>query len=168
VIHATTVVEISGEQQYNSDVQNNPPARSARKPVQKRPTYSIEAVDNALQLLQLLRDGGALRLKDQAGCTVTVLSLAKSVPKALMQTAIAAGADRAIAVEDPAFEDLDPFSTAAAITAAIRKAGSFDLVFTGRVKALSLVERPNAPRQSENATGDKLETDGRLAVLVLN
>ena len=39
---------------------------SARKPVQKRPTYSIEAVDNALQLLQLLRDGGALRLKDAA------------------------------------------------------------------------------------------------------
>ncbi|UKA51651.1 IclR family transcriptional regulator [Arthrobacter sp. FW305-123] len=37
-----------------------------RKPLQKRPTYSIEAVDNALQLLQLLRDGGALRLKDAA------------------------------------------------------------------------------------------------------
>ena len=34
--------------------------------MQKRPTYSIEAVDNALQLLQLLRDGGALRLKEAA------------------------------------------------------------------------------------------------------
>ncbi len=43
-----------------------------------------------------------------------------------------------------------------------------DLVFTGRVKALALVERPDAPRQSQNATGDKLETDGRMAVLVLN
>jgi hypothetical protein len=30
------------------------------------------------------------------------------------------------------------------------------------------VERPKAPQQSENATGDKLETDGRMAVLVLN
>lgn len=47
-------------------MQNNPSAKSVRKPVQKRPTYSIEAVDNALQLLQLLRDGGALRLKDAA------------------------------------------------------------------------------------------------------
>lgn len=47
-------------------MQNNPSTRAARKPVQKRPTYSIEAVDNALQLLQLLRDGGALRLKDAA------------------------------------------------------------------------------------------------------
>jgi len=66
VIHATTVVAAAGEPQYNSDVQNNPSGRAARKPVQKRPTYSIEAVDNALQLLQLLRDGGALRLKDAA------------------------------------------------------------------------------------------------------
>ncbi|MEV5050276.1 MULTISPECIES: IclR family transcriptional regulator [unclassified Arthrobacter] len=47
-------------------MQNKPLARAARKPVQKRPTYSIEAVDNALQLLQLLRDNGALRLKDAA------------------------------------------------------------------------------------------------------
>ncbi|WP_242703488.1 IclR family transcriptional regulator [Arthrobacter sp. D5-1] len=47
-------------------MQNNPTSMSSRKPVQKRPTYSIEAVDNALQLLQLLRDGGALRLKDAA------------------------------------------------------------------------------------------------------
>lgn len=54
------------EPQYNSDVQNNPSAKAARRPAQKRPTYSVEAVDNALQLLQLLRDGGALRLKDAA------------------------------------------------------------------------------------------------------
>jgi DNA-binding IclR family transcriptional regulator len=43
--------------QYNSDMQN---------PIQKKPTYPIEAVDNALRLLQLLRDGGSLRLKDAA------------------------------------------------------------------------------------------------------
>jgi DNA-binding IclR family transcriptional regulator len=63
-----------GEPQYNSDVQKNsnsrpassPAAKSARKPLQKRPTYSIDAVDNALLLLQLLRDGGTLRLKDAA------------------------------------------------------------------------------------------------------
>jgi IclR family acetate operon transcriptional repressor len=47
-------------------VQNKPSRKTASKPAQKRPTYSIEAVDNALLLLQLLRDGGALRLKDAA------------------------------------------------------------------------------------------------------
>ena len=44
--------------QYNSGMQNSP--------LKRKPTYSIEAVDNALQLLQLLRDGGSLRLKDAA------------------------------------------------------------------------------------------------------
>jgi LssY C-terminus len=42
-----------------------------------------------------------------------------------------------------------------------------DLLFTGKVRGLALVERPDVPRQSVNATGDKLETDGRMAVLLL-
>ncbi len=42
-----------------------------------------------------------------------------------------------------------------------------DLVFGGHVRSLSLVARPSAPQHSENATGDKLETDGRMAVLEL-
>ncbi|MCU1545384.1 MAG: putative transcriptional regulator, IclR family [Homoserinimonas sp.] len=38
-----------------------------RKPeIQKKPPYSIASVDNALRLLQLLRDTGTLRLKDAA------------------------------------------------------------------------------------------------------
>jgi electron transfer flavoprotein beta subunit len=77
----------------------------------------------------------ALRLKDQAGCNVTVLSLGKSIPKTLLQTALAAGADRAIAVEDAQFDDLDPFTTAAVLAQAVSRAGGFDLVFTGRQAA---------------------------------
>jgi hypothetical protein len=42
-----------------------------------------------------------------------------------------------------------------------------DLLLTGRVRGLSLVARPAAPRQSSNATGDKLETDGAMAVLAI-
>jgi len=40
-----------------------------------------------------------------------------------------------------------------------------DLLFTGRVKGLSLVDRPAVPRSLFNATGDKIETDGRMAVV---
>jgi len=40
-----------------------------------------------------------------------------------------------------------------------------DLLFTGLVKALSLVDRPDVPVSSLNATGDKIETDGRMAVI---
>ena len=77
----------------------------------------------------------ALKIKDQQECTVTILCMGKSLPKALLQKALAMGADKAIAVEDPAFENLDPFSTAAALVKAIEKIGRVDMVFTGRQAA---------------------------------
>ena len=40
-----------------------------------------------------------------------------------------------------------------------------DLLFTGKVHALALVDRPEAPKSFQNATGDSLETDGKMAVL---
>jgi hypothetical protein len=43
-----------------------------------------------------------------------------------------------------------------------------DLLFTGRVRSVELVDRPNAPLKFQNATGDNLETDGRMAVLLLD
>jgi hypothetical protein len=42
-----------------------------------------------------------------------------------------------------------------------------DLLFTGLVKGMLLVARPEVPRGGMNATGDKLSTDGRIAALVL-
>jgi hypothetical protein len=40
-----------------------------------------------------------------------------------------------------------------------------DLLFTGLVKRLSLVERPDVPVSLFNATGDKITTDGRMVVI---
>ena len=40
-----------------------------------------------------------------------------------------------------------------------------DLLFTGEVHGLALVDRAGIPKDATNATGDKLETDGRMAVL---
>jgi ankyrin repeat protein len=42
-----------------------------------------------------------------------------------------------------------------------------DLLFTGLVKGYALIERPAAPSESENATGDKLITDKKVLVLAL-
>jgi hypothetical protein len=39
------------------------------------------------------------------------------------------------------------------------------LIFTGTVHAYSLVDRNNMPKDASNATGDKLMTDGKIAVL---
>jgi len=41
-----------------------------------------------------------------------------------------------------------------------------DLLFTGQVKSLALVERPAVPHTSQNATGDQIQTDGQMAVLI--
>jgi hypothetical protein len=40
-----------------------------------------------------------------------------------------------------------------------------DILFTKRVHALALVDRPAIPKDASNATGDKLITDGKMAVL---
>ncbi len=42
-----------------------------------------------------------------------------------------------------------------------------DLLFTGRVKSVALVDRPAVPQHGQNATGDSVETDGKMAVLLL-
>ena len=42
-----------------------------------------------------------------------------------------------------------------------------DLLFTGRVASVALVERSDVPKRGQNATGDVVETDGMMAVLVL-
>ncbi|MGQ9634648.1 MAG: LssY C-terminal domain-containing protein [Bryobacteraceae bacterium] len=43
----------------------------------------------------------------------------------------------------------------------------FDLMHAGAVAGVALVARPAAPTSAENATGDRIETDGRMAVLLL-
>ena len=41
-----------------------------------------------------------------------------------------------------------------------------DLLFTGRVRSVALVDRPAVPQHGQNATGDNVETDAKMAVLV--
>jgi hypothetical protein len=43
-----------------------------------------------------------------------------------------------------------------------------DLIFSGHVAAMALVERPAVPQHGQNATGDSLDTDGKIAVLLLH
>lgn len=77
----------------------------------------------------------ALRIKDQTECTVTVLSMGKSIPKALVQKTMALGADDVITIEGPEFEDLDAFTTVNTLVNTINKMPPYDLIFTGRQSA---------------------------------
>jgi electron transfer flavoprotein beta subunit len=74
----------------------------------------------------------ALRIKDSRECRITILSAGKTLPKAVLQKALAAGADEVVAVEDPQFEYLDSFGAAHVLAAAIERIGDYHLIFTGR------------------------------------
>lgn len=73
----------------------------------------------------------ALRIKDQQGAHVTVLSMGPPQADKMMREALAMGADRAILMNDRAFAGSDTLATSSALAAAIEKI-PFDLIITGR------------------------------------
>jgi electron transfer flavoprotein beta subunit len=74
----------------------------------------------------------ALRIKDSKGAFITVLSMGKNIPKTIIRKCLAVGADKLILAEDNAFDDLDSYSPALILAAAIKKIGEYDLVLCGR------------------------------------
>jgi electron transfer flavoprotein beta subunit len=74
----------------------------------------------------------ALKLKEQLGGTVTVVSLGPDSARDSLKRAIAMGADAAVHVNDPSLNDADSTTTAAALAAAIKKLDHVDLVLSGR------------------------------------
>ncbi len=72
----------------------------------------------------------ALRLKEKEGGEVVVCTLGPERAAQALKEALAKGADRAIHLHDPAFQNLDAYATARALAAAIRQAAP-DLVLTG-------------------------------------
>jgi len=103
--------------------------REAMKPIppEGMPPVVSPFDENALE--------AALRIKDQQDCKITVLSMGRSLPKAVLQRVLAVGADEVIALEDREFENLDPFNTAYSLANTIKKEGDYDLIFTGRQAA---------------------------------
>jgi electron transfer flavoprotein beta subunit len=77
----------------------------------------------------------ALRIKEQVGGKVTALSLGANLLRDVVKKPLAMGADELILLEDPAFIDGDSWSTAQALSMAIKKIGQYDLILCGRQAA---------------------------------
>jgi len=77
----------------------------------------------------------ALRIKDAKGGKISVLSLGAGLLRDVVKKPLSMGADELILLEDPAFVDGDSWSTAYALAMAIKKIGTFDIVFCGRQAA---------------------------------
>jgi electron transfer flavoprotein beta subunit len=74
----------------------------------------------------------ALRIKDAVGGKITAISLGASQIRDIVKKPLAMGADELILLEDKAFDDGDSWSTAYALAMAIKKIGSYDIIFCGR------------------------------------
>ena len=74
----------------------------------------------------------ALQQKEKNGSKVTALMIAGQDGAEALRHAIAMGADEAVQITDPAFEDSDSFGKARILAAALRKLGQFDLILCGR------------------------------------
>jgi electron transfer flavoprotein beta subunit len=73
----------------------------------------------------------ALRLKDQYGAHVTVLTMGPLQAEAILREAFAMGTDRAILLSDKKFAGADTLATSNTLAAALRLL-DFDLIITGR------------------------------------
>lgn len=72
-----------------------------------------------------------LRLKEQEGGIVTVLTMGPDSSAFALYEAMSMGADRAVLVSDPALAGSDTLATARALSAAVKRLGPFDLVLFG-------------------------------------
>ncbi|MDA8360651.1 MAG: electron transfer flavoprotein subunit beta/FixA family protein [Gammaproteobacteria bacterium] len=92
----------------------------------------VPAIVNPYDLVALEE---ALRLKDQYGARVTVLTMGPPQAEAALRKALSFGADEAILLTDRAFAGADTLATSYALASAIRKIQEdmpIDLVFAGK------------------------------------
>ncbi len=74
----------------------------------------------------------ALQLKEKHGGKVTVISMGPPQAKDALKECLAMGADSAILISDRAFGGSDTLATSYTLAAAVRKLGTYDIIFCGK------------------------------------
>lgn len=74
----------------------------------------------------------ALRIKDQTGGKVTVLSMGIPSVADLLKETIALGVDDSVLLSDRAFAGADTLATSYALSMGVRKIGNYDLIVCGK------------------------------------
>ena len=95
-------------------------------------TLIREGVDIAINPFDFHGIEEGLRLKEQFGGTVTVLSMGPPQVADALREAISMGADKAVMLSDISFAGADTLATSYALARAVEKIGQFDLVICGR------------------------------------
>ena len=74
----------------------------------------------------------ALRLRDEHGGTVTVVTMGPSQAAEVIREAYSMGADKGVLISDRRFAGSDVLATSMALSQAIKTLGSFDLILCGK------------------------------------
>jgi electron transfer flavoprotein beta subunit len=99
----------------------------------ERMTIIREGVENIINPLDSVALEAALSLREREGGTITALSMGPPQSEEALREALAAGADKAILLTDPAFAGADTLATSHVLASAISKLKPFpDLVLCGR------------------------------------
>jgi electron transfer flavoprotein beta subunit len=108
-----------------------PPAAFKVDPATKRMTLPSDIKPVIGQYDEFALEA-ALRLKSAVGGKITVLSLGNKLVRDVIKKALAVGGDELVLLEDAAFEDSDSWTTAYALSLAVKKLETYDVIFCGR------------------------------------
>jgi electron transfer flavoprotein beta subunit len=95
-------------------------------------TLIREGVPSIINPFDLYAIEEAIRLKERMGGEITVLTMGPPQAESALRTAVSMGADHAVLVSDRAFAGSDTLATSYALSMAIRKIESVDLVICGK------------------------------------
>ncbi len=95
-------------------------------------TLSREGVKSVINPYDRHAMEEGVRLKEEFGGKVTVVSMGPPQARAILEEAISCGADDAILVSDRAFAGADTLATTYTLSQAIKKIGAVDLVICGK------------------------------------
>jgi electron transfer flavoprotein beta subunit len=98
----------------------------------KTNTMAREGVESIMNPFDRHAVEEGVRLKEQHGGSVTVLSMGPPQAEAVLREAVSCGADEAVLVSDRAFAGADTWATTYTLGKAIEKIGPFDLILCGK------------------------------------
>lgn len=95
-------------------------------------TLVREGVKSIINPFDMYAIEAGVRLKEQTGGKVTVISMGPPQAEAALREAISMGADEGVLVSDRAFAGSDTWATSYTLSQAIRKCAPFDVIVCGK------------------------------------
>ncbi len=95
-------------------------------------TLIREGVESIINPFDMYAIEEAVRTKEKTGGKVTVISMGPPQVDSALREAISMGCDEAVLISDRAFAGSDTWATSYTLAMAIKKLGSFDVIFCGK------------------------------------